>query len=253
LLEGIDAILEGYGNTKFALLEGRLYIIELPSARHIVPNAWIYETTGNWRNACGLTSVCDVGCNVIIGANSRKEPDATFSPNSPWGGAGPHDLNGGLPQARFIVEIARSQDVNELREIGLLYLAILEYCRAFLGIKLWGHRDDGTWAAAAMLWVKDEAGVVNLSQAISFGTANISPVALANLASDLDGGLPPVTAQHWAAVAIPPNVIQVPQGLVLHCVNRRDSPGVQVVLPAGSPVLGFDLMDLQQRLLSRNL
>jgi hypothetical protein len=65
------------------------------------------------------------------------------------------------------------------------------YTRLFLAIRIWEKSDDGCFGAAAVLWGKDEDGIISVRNAVDFGTRELTASAKSGFEVDDDDSMLP--------------------------------------------------------------
>eukprot|EP00727_Mastigamoeba_balamuthi_P003462 m51a1_g13112 hypothetical protein (361) ;mRNA; f:26-1847 len=172
--------------------------------------------------------------------------------------ASPAELAGrAAPFPRLVVEVEyrhRSPRASKAHGSRLLHTAPI---RAFLLFQIYPRNAAGLFAAAAVLWAKNAAGVAQLVSAISFGSAELSAATRLAFAGAIPAALmpagvaalPAVPAAAWARAATGPATITVPATAML---NDYWDPAAAAAMPvpvppaAGAPPdLVFDLVPLR--------
>lgn len=85
------------------------------------------------------------------------------------------------PYPTLVVEVAISESVGSLHALAAQYFNARTTIRAYLAVKVWEQRNDGTFAALALLYLRSNNPNTTLVQAISFGTSPIHGNSLNSL------------------------------------------------------------------------
>ena len=200
------------------LVDGNLFITQVPGNPHGRMQAKIGSQLDNY--ACGGPPgvlAAETAVNQRI-SNITIEPDVALTPQYPAPGAPPdNDPLTNQPIPRVVVEVEVShRSAPGLRTHGALILS-RAYTVAFLAIKIYGdgHR------VAAVLYIKDAAGHIQVRQAMDVGASPLTAQAKG-----------PWERVYGPGVALPPSAAAVlpPGANVL--------PGVNEPVVAGRPANG---------------
>ncbi|KAF9434035.1 hypothetical protein BGZ76_008663 [Entomortierella beljakovae] len=138
------------------------------------------------RNAAGLvfrwdaTNDLRIGNNldIVVGPNSMLLADCFMRPaRLPLPPPGQSTNNTGLAYPTVVTEVAVSQSLSGVTAKVLHYFSARTTIRAYLVIKIWGPRQDGTIAMVALLYRRANPNPMIPISIVSFGTAGIDPQA----------------------------------------------------------------------------
>jgi hypothetical protein len=168
-----------------------LFINCMAGIAHDLFNAYIVFDIGTWIRAEKLAAV--LSC--VAGGGAEYQPGNTYQPLVPDQRDAKRDFNDrrdGYPYARLVVEVehchrsARAQRKNGFDAMNN------PYTRLFLSLKIWKKGKTGGFAAAAVLWGKNDDGSTCVRKAVDFGTEVIPTGSKTGFAVEGNELLPPV-------------------------------------------------------------
>jgi hypothetical protein len=91
----------------------------------------------------------------------------------------------------MVIEVENAhRNVKIVRQLGCLAMKN-PYTRLLLAIRIWEKSDDGCFGAAAVLWGKDEDGIISVRNAVDFGTRELTASAKSGFEVDDDDSMLP--------------------------------------------------------------
>jgi len=117
-----------------------------------------------------------------LGSADARATDAAMEPHGlprrPVGqGMTAHDDS----YPTFVVEAAAAETVSSLHNLAPTFFNARTTIQVYLAVKVWEQRDDGTFAALALLYLRSSRTPISPVQAISFGTGPIHANALSSM------------------------------------------------------------------------
>jgi len=235
---------------KIALVDGTVIIYEFQTKTHAKVIAEQLRQFGNFSSN-NANNTLDVGdqIDVVLGVGSVQKPDGYVEPKGlprrpPGQGMDGNDAGNTEPYPNLVFEVGVSETVDSLHSLAPLYFSHPRTTiRAYLAVKIWEQRNNGTFAALALFYLRTHVPNTTPVQAISFGTALIHGNALntmPNLIPPLiTGAFHGPAPQMCNAIGLAPFQINVPVAELYH--------GVPTGVPAGLPVnLQIDLFQVQR-------
>lgn len=160
-----------------------LYIRKVPGDCHGQIQSQMIIHWGNWSDGQGLFRSIGIGDATKNSYSDKEfEPDVAIYARS----------DGKQATPRCVIEIeVNNQSPRESKELAGIYFQDPNV-RAVVLIKIWNRRTDSTFAAACVVWIKDQAGNIECLAAHDFGTAPIAAQARNNLSNQVDEQVPPL-------------------------------------------------------------
>ncbi|KAF9100436.1 hypothetical protein BGX27_000409 [Mortierella sp. AM989] len=161
---------------RICLTEGSVVAYEYPQDCHayvtgrITGLLYLWDATHDLRIGGNL--------DVVVGSNSMLIADCFIRPKRrphPPPGQGTNDA--GLAYPTVVTEIATSQSLRSVTAKVPQYFSARTTIQAFLVIKIWEPRQDGTMAMVALLYRRANPNPMIPISTVSFGTAGIDPQA----------------------------------------------------------------------------
>jgi hypothetical protein len=141
-------------------------------------DGWITNDIEDWISSNRLRSIL----NRIGAGGVGYEPDEAYAPAPTSGDRNKPEIDAderldGDPFARLVLEVEYAhRDVKIVRELGFSVLSN-PYTRLFLAVRIWPKNKDGNFGAAAVLWDKDDNGIISVRKAVDFGTRELHALA----------------------------------------------------------------------------
>jgi hypothetical protein len=155
-----------------------LFIECMAGPKHGRFDGWITNDIEDWISSNRLRSILS-----RIGAGGvGYEPDEAYGPPPVARDRDDPNLDvdvqlKGDPFARLVIEVEYThRGGKRLREVGFTVLSN-PYTRLFLAIRIWPKNKDGNFGAAAVLWDKDDNGIISVRKAVDFGTRELHALA----------------------------------------------------------------------------
>eukprot|EP00727_Mastigamoeba_balamuthi_P003842 m51a1_g13455 hypothetical protein (327) ;mRNA; r:308-1508 len=218
-------------------LSGDLRVVEMPRTPHSVATnevAWQLKSY-----ARGPAALLPAGNGLLCGSGGDVEHALGISAvdgHLLTSATSPEELSGGRQEAypRLVVEVEHGHRTPRASMQHASRILHTPHIRAFLLLLLHSRNVQGRFAAAAVLWAKDAAGVVQLVRVVSFGPAR-APVPVAAAA----GG--------WVTAAAGPATVAVPVAAVFF---QYWDPAAAAPMPVSeaTPHLEIDLALLRAEL-----
>lgn len=229
-----------------------MIIYELSKVGHGKVGSQIIGALFNWNQ-----NVANDSCSISYDANmdvtpvgapaaTIRRPDVLLIPDNlpaPAPGLGMNADND--PYPTFVAEVGISETIGSLHGLADEYFDPRTTIRVYLAVKIWPMRPNGTFAAIALLYLRNNVPNTTPAQVISFGTAPIHAKALTSMPPvipPLIVGNHGIAPQVCNAAGLPAFQINLPTAELYHGV-----PGVPNGVPVGVPaVLPLDLFQLQR-------
>jgi hypothetical protein len=233
-----------------------LYIRKTPGQCHSRVSAQVCFDCGNWTDRHGLRHSVDVAVAGNKDYDGKKlEPDVAIS-----------SISDGLKAApRCVIEVeVNHRSPREARELAAVYFRDPNVGAVVL-LKVWDRRQNGTFAAACIVWVRpdDEEGVhFGCVAAYEFGTAPMTAQARNNLSGanpDPPLQIPFVPAHMVYTLPEPGHpidgrvaqIVRIPALPII--VNATNEHGVQLV-DVDPPIRDLELnLSMYLKLINRSL
>ncbi len=155
-----------------------LFIKCMAGPKHGRFDGWITNDIEDWISSNRLRSIL----NRIGAGGVGYEPDEAYAPAPTSGDRNKPEIDAderldGDPFARLVLEVEYAhRDVKIVRELGFSVLSN-PYTRLFLAVRIWPKNKDGNFGAAAVLWDKDDNGIISVRKAVDFGTRELHAFA----------------------------------------------------------------------------
>ena len=192
----------------------------------------------NANNSLGVSVELD----LMVALNNVRRADGAVKPRGlPQRPAGQGMNANNDPYPTLVIEVGVSENVDSLHGLALEYFSARTRIRAYLALKIWELRNSNTFAALALLYLRNNVPNSMPVQAISFGTAPIHRHAL----NSMPQIIPPLIVGNHGPAAVACSAAGL-AGFQINIPTAEMYHGVPAGVPVGVPAqLQIDLFHIQ--------